>query len=74
MAEYVEHLTSEGDRWDLLAWTYYGDAHLYEPIVTANPGVPIRPFLEAGVLLLVPVLPDAVVVDQGLPPWKRRGS
>lgn len=69
--DYVEHLTVENDRWDLLAWTYYGDAHLYEPILVANPAVPIRPFLEAGLRLRVPILPDAATLDQALPPWKR---
>lgn len=71
MTEYVEHLTVEGDRWDLLAWRYYGDPHLYEPIIAANPAVPIRPFLASGVRLRVPVLPDEVVLDRDLPPWKR---
>lgn len=71
MTEYVEHLTVEGDRWDLLAWRYYGDPHLYEPIIAANPTVPIRPFLASGVRLRVPVLPDEVVLDRDLPPWKR---
>lgn len=71
MTEYVEHLTVEGDRWDLLAWRYYGDPHLYEPIIAANPAVPIRPFLASGVRLRVPVLPDEAVLDRDLPPWKR---
>ncbi|MEI4920417.1 tail protein X, partial [Klebsiella pneumoniae] len=26
--DYLEHLTRDGDRWDLLAWHYYGDAAL----------------------------------------------
>ena len=69
--DYVEHLTVENDRWDLLAWTYYGDACLYEPILVANPEVPIRPFLEAGIRLRVPVLQNSAPSDQGLPPWKR---
>ena len=70
--EYVEHLTIENDRWDLLAWKYYGDPHLYEPIIAANPAVPIRPFLEPGIRLRVPVIADEAVLDRDLPPWKRR--
>lgn len=71
MTEFVEHLTIEGDRWDLIAWRYYGDPHLYEPIIAANPTVPIQPFLASGIRLRVPVLPDEVVLDRDLPPWKR---
>ncbi|MFN8682770.1 tail protein X [Paracoccus sp. P2] len=71
MTEYVEHLTAEGDRWDLIAWRYYGDPHLYEPIIAANPTVPIRPFLASGIRLRVPIIPDEVVLDRDLPPWKR---
>lgn len=70
--EYVEHLTIENDRWDLLAWKYYGDPYLYEPIIVANPTVPIRPFLDPGIRLRVPVIADEVVLDRDLPPWKRR--
>lgn len=69
--DYVEHLTSDNDRWDLLAWTYYGDPHLYEPIILANPTVPIRPFIAAGLRLRIPVIADEVVFDRDLPPWKR---
>lgn len=71
MTEFVAHLTVEGDRWDLIAWHYYGDPHLYEPIIAANPTVPIRPFLPSGIRLRVPVLPDEMVLDRDLPPWKR---
>lgn len=69
--EYVEYLTIEGDRWDLIAWRHYGDPHLYEPIIVANPTVPIRPQLPSGLRLMVPVLPDAQIEDRNLPPWKR---
>jgi len=71
MQQYVEHITTEGDRWDLLAWRYYGDPHLYEPIIVANSSVPIRPSIASGIKLRIPVLPDEVVLDRDLPPWKR---
>lgn len=71
---YVEHITSEGDRWDLISWRYYGDPHLYEGIIAANPAVPIRAILASGIRLRVPVIDDAVVSDRDLPPWKRRHS
>lgn len=68
----LEHVTSDGDRWDMLAWQYYGDANRYEPIITANPGVLITPILPAGIRLLIPVIADSELIDtEDLPPWKR---
>ena len=26
---YLEHITTDGERWDNLAWHYYGDALAY---------------------------------------------
>lgn len=70
-AEVIEHITSEGDRWDLLAWQYYGDPTLYEPIVVANPEVPITPILPSGIRLLIPIIDDSEMIGpEGLPPWK----
>ena len=49
----------------------YGDPHAYEAIVAANPDVIIRPILEGGIKLRVPVreMPTPTVTD--LPPWKQ---
>lgn len=72
MIEVIEHITREGDRWDLLAWQYYGDALQYERIVAANPHIPIVPVLRSGLTLYIPVLiePPAELADnQDLPPW-----
>lgn len=69
-----EHTTREGDRWDLLAWEFYGDAGAFEPIVAANPTVPLYPVFPAGVRLVIPErvdLLDTAATAQELPPWKR---
>jgi phage tail protein X len=65
------HICSDGDRWDLLAWNYYGDATLLGLIVMANPAIPIEPVLSAGMTVMVPVLQIASVLTSDLPPWKR---
>lgn len=72
MAEHWEHITTEGERWDALAYRYYGDPHRYEPLITANPDVPIVPLLPSGIKLRVPVIeiPDTLPAEE-LPPWKR---
>jgi phage tail protein X len=70
-AGFLEHRTRDGERWDWLAWIYYGDAHDYGRIVRANPGVPVVPVLPGGILLLIPIVDAAPVAVGGLPPWKR---
>lgn len=70
--EVIEHITKDGDRWDLLAWEYYGDATAYEGIVAANPSIKIDPILTSGIKLLIPVLTSAETNStEGMPPWKR---
>lgn len=72
---FLEYVTRDGDRWDQIALAYYGDPHLYGPLVEENPEVAIVPLLPPGVVLRVPVLEPAEVetrVDASLlPPWKR---
>jgi len=69
MAEqYLSHTTREGGRWDQLAFTYYGDATRYAPIVRANPQVPLSGALQAGLTLRIPVL-DVAPSSEDLPPW-----
>lgn len=74
MSGYLEHITADGDRWDNLAWHYYGDATRYEEIIKANPDVPIIPILPAGVRLLIPVLDPPTTTVPGLPEWRIDGE
>ena len=67
---YIVHITKAGERWDLLAWRYYGDPTDYQIIVMANPGVAIEPVFEAGISLAVPIVQKNAVVSVDLPPWK----
>lgn len=75
MNTYIEHITAEGERWDTLAWKYYGDPFDYGRIIAANPALDISTVLPAGVVVLVPVLTvaetRAKLRDEELPPWKR---
>jgi len=70
-AQIIVHITSAGERWDLLAWKYYGDATFYAAIIMANPLVLIAPVFEAGVSIVVPVIRNAPAAPISLPPWKR---
>lgn len=74
---FISHVTVTGERWDQLAWQYYGDPMLYGPIIMANPSIPIEPCFEAGLIVGVPFLsrPAAATVPQSdLPPWQRTST
>jgi phage tail protein X len=69
---YLTHITTEGERWDLIAWRYYRDVTKIPLLVDANPHAPIRETLPRGMTLLVPVIePDQTASQEELPPWKR---
>uniref|UniRef100_A0A7C4AJA2 Phage tail protein n=1 Tax=Thermodesulfovibrio aggregans TaxID=86166 RepID=A0A7C4AJA2_9BACT len=68
--KYYEYITKEGDRWDLIAYQFYGDAMMYEPIVVANPEVPIVSILPGGIKLRIPAIEIKNEIEE-LPPWKR---
>jgi len=68
--QFILHITRAGERWDLLAWRYYGDATDYSPIIMANPNVPIEPVFDAGISIAVPIQEQSAVVIANLPPWK----
>ncbi len=76
-AEYFEHVTEIGDRWDLIAYDYYGDAKLIKKLLLANPeivGDPDNPtplVFNRGVTIRVPVLTADEIATSQLPPWKR---
>lgn len=73
-ASFITHITAAGERWDLLAWRYYGNPTLYSPIIMANPLVPIEPVFEAGLAVLIPILQQSQAAAVNLPPWKQQSA
>jgi phage tail protein X len=77
MSSYLDHVTTEGERWDQLAWRYYGDAMRISPLIRANIGLfgdgfgSIPAVLPAGLALKVRLLDPPPVPDALLPPWRR---
>lgn len=65
----ITHVTLAGERWDHLAWQYYGDAMLYSPIIMANPAVRISAAFDAGVMVQIPILQKPSAAANDLPPW-----
>jgi phage tail protein X len=68
--QFILHITRAGERWDLLAWRYYGDPTDYSSIIMANPNVTIEPVFQAGISIAVPIQEQSTVVLTNLPPWK----
>ena len=75
--EYFEHLSKPGERWDLLAHKYYGDATLMHLIIEANRRLwlddltAIPPVIPPRTLLRIPVIEQPSIDPAQLPPWKR---
>jgi len=73
MANFVEYVTKQGDRWDTIAFKAYGDSTLINGLIEANTSIVISPLLEAGTRVIVPILEqgDIQIDSELLPPWKR---
>ncbi|QMB01787.1 hypothetical protein FG485_00965 [Salmonella enterica subsp. enterica serovar Typhimurium] len=72
MGGWIEHITTEGERWDNIAFHYYGDPMGYERIIIANPHIAITPTLASGLRLRIPVIGPMQVHDvDEVPPWLR---
>ena len=70
MSQNSIHITKEGDRWDLLAWTYYRDTSLMGLLIESNPHLPIVPVLPSGQKVLIPLI-EKPANTKDLPPWKQ---
>jgi nucleoid-associated protein YgaU len=74
---YLEHIVALNERWDHLAYRYYGDANRVSPIIRANRASfenalgPIPSLPPVGLVVKIPVLPEEPVTADLLPPWKR---
>jgi phage tail protein X len=71
-ARYIPYVTVAGDRWDTVAWRFYGDATVITPIVMANPTVAVMAVFDAGINIAIPILAyNAAQSTANLPPWRR---
>jgi hypothetical protein len=76
MSGHLEHVTGPNERWDHLAYRYYGDANRTGPIIRANRTLypdtaPIPTILTVGVTLRIPIIDPEPIAEAMLPPWKR---
>ena len=72
MSGFLTHRTKAGDRWDLLAHEYYGDAFAVDVLLEANPGHAGLAALPSGLALRVPLVEarDVKPEQRGATPWR----
>lgn len=76
MSTYLTHVTGPGERWDHIAYRYYGDPTRRAELIRANIGIafalldPVPPILPANLSIRVPVV-ESRASAENLPPWKR---
>lgn len=74
-SKYKIHTAQENERWDDLAYRYYGDCFKYKAIIEANPDVEISPFLPAGAQIIIPFTENSTTKDEAeLPIWKQQNQ
>lgn len=66
------YTTIQGDMFDRIAKTVYGDEKRMDALLEANPGHIGTVVFPAGVALNIPDLPTASADTGGLPPWRAR--
>lgn len=67
----LKHTVKQGERWDNLAYYYYGDALEYARIIIANPHISFYEVLPTGATVFIPVLNVKPTQNENLPPWLR---
>ena len=71
MAKRMYYIATDQDRWDHLAFDFYGDASLVEPLLQANPAYARLAVLEAGLKIIVPPKPTVEQTETTVKaPWK----
>ena len=71
MTDYTEIVLQEDTRWDIVSYRAYGTIDRIPEIAEANPTIPLRDMIEAGTKLYLPILEEAEIQTDQLPPWKR---
>lgn len=67
----INYTAIQGDRWDVLAYKYYGSVKSMNILTDANPTVPVSWELMPGTNLIIPIMDDTndSIITQNLPPW-----
>lgn len=73
MIQSINYTVKQGERWDSLAWKFYGSVKAMNILVENNPTIPLSTVLAAGTQIIVPILDNTeeIVIKTNLPPWKK---
>ncbi len=64
------YTTKQGDMWDSISFSLYGDVKYTDVLINANPELRNIYIFSAGIVINVPEVEERVTADD-LPPWKR---
>lgn len=72
MADSINYTSKQGDRWDNLAYKFYGSISGMKTLTDANPFVSLSPVIPTGSNIIVPIMDDtdSAILTENLPPWK----
>lgn len=73
-SQLISYLVQEGETWSSVAYKAYGDETLTDPIIAANPRVPITMRLPRGLTLYIPIFSadeNLAIPNELLPPWQQ---
>lgn len=71
MTNYIFHTAGERDRWDTIAYKYYGNSYKIQNLISDNPHIPITGTIEEGTEVRVRVEETTPDDNSNLPIWKR---
>lgn len=71
MTDYKFYKTKTNDRWDTIAYKFYGDVFRTKELIEANPDISISPILDSNLTLIIPVLEKTSTNSEALPVWKQ---
>lgn len=72
--KYITHITKVQERWDSIAYKYYGNCYKVAPLIMSNPHLAIGYYIPANSKVIVPILNDTQLNAKSdeLPPWRTR--
>lgn len=61
-------MATDGDRLDLICWRHYGnlEGRIVEQVLNANPGMAMSAQLQAGQVVLLPIIDTPNVPERSL--------
>ncbi|MDO4223765.1 MAG: tail protein X [Acinetobacter sp.] len=69
MNKVILHTIKAGERWDSIAYRYYGDVGEMPRLMAANPQIALGEQLNQGEQMLIPIISIQPSDQHQLPPW-----